>query len=115
MKIAIVGTRDPKVSFEEWSELISDRIKDTDTIVSGGAKGIDTYAARLAELCGCELVEFKPEYKRYGRAATLVRNTKIVEESDMVIAFPSDSSKGTYDTIRKAQKAGKQVKVIKIW
>lgn len=114
MRIAIVGTRDTKISFDEWSEYLLGEIKNTDTIVSGGAKGIDTYAANLAKLCGCKLVEFKPEYKRYGRAATIIRNTKIVEESDMVVAFPSDSSKGTYDTIRKAQKAGKQVKVIKI-
>ena len=59
-------------------------------------------------------MEHIPDYPKYGRGATLVRNTKIVEEADKVIAFPSKESKGTYDSINKARKLNKLLKIINI-
>ncbi|MDE6337987.1 MAG: DNA-protecting protein DprA, partial [Muribaculaceae bacterium] len=50
MKLAIVGTRKPGVSFQEWEKLILSRINvsDVSLIISGGAKGIDAYAKLFA-------------------------------------------------------------------
>jgi len=44
----------------------------------------------------------------------LVRNTLIIEDSDYVLALPSKDSKGTWDSIRKAQNLNKRVKIIQI-
>ena len=46
MKLAIVGTRNPGVSYQEWEHLLISKINvsNVSLVVSGGAKGIDTYA-----------------------------------------------------------------------
>lgn len=42
------------------------------------------------------------------------RNTLIVQNANCVLAFVSASSKGTWDTIRKAESAGKRVIIVKV-
>lgn len=113
MNVAIVGTREPKISYEKFKTLVSAHVSQGDIIVSGGAKGIDSYARRYAEESNLELHEYKPDYKKYGRGAPLVRNTTIVDDCDVLLAFPSEKSRGTYDTIRKANKLNKPVYPIK--
>lgn len=112
-KVAIIGVRNPNISYGDWKERYQDLILSykPEFIVSGGAKGIDSYAKKLSEDLNISLLEFKPDYKTYGKNAPLVRNELIVKNSDVIIAFPSESSKGTYDTIRKAKKFNKTVRV----
>ena len=109
LKIGIVGTRKPKITFEEFSKII-DGFKPTH-IVSGGAKGIDTFAENYAKLNNLPFTIFSPEYNKYGRIATFVRNQQIVDASDMVIAFPTKDSKGTIDTIKRTKRSNKSLKV----
>ena len=71
--------------------------------------------ASLAEEMGLPLLEFKPDYGKYGRGAPLVRNTEIVNAADYVLAFPSGDSKGTYDAIRKARQTRKMLRVCALW
>ena len=80
-------------------------------IVSGGAKGVDSIAKRIASLYGIAFKEFPAEWDRYGKKAGPIRNSKIVENADVVVAIPSPSSKGTWDTVRKAEKRGLKVYV----
>ena len=76
MKIAVIGSR----SFNDYDlvkkELAS--IQDITEIVSGGASGADTLAARYARENGIRLTEFYPEWEKFGRAAGPKRNTSIV-------------------------------------
>lgn len=109
LKIGIVGTRKPKITFEEFSKIIDD-YKPTH-IVSGGAKGIDTFAENYAKLNNIPFTTFPPEYNKYGRIATFIRNQQIVDASDMIIAFSSKESKGTIDTIRRTKRSNKSLKV----
>ena len=115
-KVAITGSRKPALDYQQWKEKYSAIILSFNPIViiSGGASGIDAYAAQLSKDLNIPLLEFKPDYKTYGRGAPLQRNTLIVENSDVVIAFPSESSKGTYDTIRKAKQLNKTVRVCRL-
>lgn len=83
-------------------------------LVSGSSKGIDSYVKRFSDESGIKLVEFKPDYARYGRNAPLVRNTQIAQYTDIVVAFQSEDSRGTYDTISKSHKYGKQIIIKKI-
>ena len=115
MKLAIVGSRE----FENYDLLCAEvaKIQKTqkiDLIVSGGAKGADTLAKKFAALNQIPLMEFLPDYDCYGRGAPLKRNTLIVRNSDVVLAFVAATSKGTWDTIRKAQAAGKKVIIVKV-
>ncbi len=85
---------------------------EADEIVSGGAKGVDQCAARYAEIHQIKLTEFLPDYTRYGRAAPIVRNKKIVDYADEVLIFWNGTSKGTHSVIQYAQKIQKVHKVL---
>lgn len=73
-------------------------------VVSGGARGADTMARVYALENSIPMIEFYPYYELYGRKAPLFRNTEIVDQSDILIAFPTSSSRGTWDSVRKAKK-----------
>ncbi len=115
MNIAIVGGRD----FNDYTLLKEsilayiDAHEKPENIVSGGAKGADTLATQFATEMGIPLLIFKPDYQRYGRGATLVRNTQIIENAEVVFAFWDGQSKGTKDSIKKAEKLEKELYVIK--
>ena len=116
MKIAIVGTRNPGVSYQEWESILLSKINASEIslIISGGAKGIDTYAKLFAGRHHIPLMEYLPEYSKYGRKATLRRNIQIVREASTVIAFPSPDSKGTFHSIREAKRLSKRLIVVNI-
>ena len=109
MKLAIIGSRNcPPIDIEAHLKSMPD------TIVSGGAKGADTYAREFAQKHNLNLIEFLPDYDKYGRKAPLVRNKLIVEECDCVLAFWDGKSRGTKFTIDYANEKGKPVKIIQI-
>lgn len=109
MKLAIIGSRTcPPVDIEQYLKYIPE------TIVSGGAKGADTYAREFAQKHNIKLIEFLPKYDKYGRAAPLVRNILIIEECDCVLAFWDGKSRGTMYTIDWAKKNGKACKDCKL-
>ena len=115
MKLAIVGSRE----FTDYDLLCREvaKIQETQTIdliVSGGAKGADTLAKKFAAKNRIPLMEFLPDYSRYGRGAPLQRNTLIVQNADWVLAFVTPTSKGTWDTIRKAERANKRTIIIRV-
>ena len=106
MKIAIVGSR-------TVTDIALDGVIPTDCteIVSGGARGADSEAAAWARSHGVPLVEFLPDYERYGRAAPIKRNEEIAKYADELIAFWDGHSRGTKSTIDFFKKAGKKVTV----
>lgn len=106
MKVAVVGSR------SIFATDISMYISDGDEIVSGGAVGVDSCAAEYAKKNGLKLTVFLPQYKRYGRAAPIERNKKIVDYADKIIAFWDGKSKGTLSVIKYAEKTGKQCEII---
>lgn len=116
MKLAIIGTRNPGVSYQEWEKLLLGKINpdEIQMIISGGAKGIDTFAKLFATRHHKPYMEFAPQYSVYGRYATLKRNTQIVREASTVIAFPSAESRGTYHSIKEAQRLGRRVIVVNL-
>ena len=107
MKLAIVGSR-------SLANIVLDAYitEDAEEIVSGGALGVDLCAAEYAKKKGLRLTEFLPQYERYGRAAPIVRNKKIVDYADKIIVFWDENSKGTLSVIQYAKKIGKPFEVI---
>ncbi|WP_303644606.1 SLOG family protein [Bacteroides caecimuris] len=116
MKLAIVGILNPRVSYAEWEELLLSEVNTFDVamVVSGGAKGVDSIAKRFAARHHIPLMEFLPNYVKFGRYATLRRNTQIVKEANCVIAFPSSNSRGTLHNINEAKRLGKHMTIINI-
>ena len=106
MKVAVVGSR------SIFTTDIGMYISDGDEIVSGGAVGIDSCAAEYAKKNGLKLTVFLPRYERYGRAAPIARNKKIVDYADKIIAFWDGKSKGTLSVIKYAEKTGKLCEII---
>ena len=106
MKVAVVGSR------SIFAPDISMYISDGDEIVSGGAVGVDSCAAEYAKKNGLKLTVFLPQYERYGRAAPMARNKKIVDYADKIIAFWDGKSKGTLSVIKYAEKTGKLCEII---
>lgn len=106
MKIAIIGSR--SITAPDLESYISE----CDEIVSGGADGVDSYAAEYARAHGLKLTEFLPQYERYGRGAPIVRNKEIVNYADKIVVFWNGSSKGTLSVIKYAEKIGKPCKII---
>lgn len=74
------------------------------TVVSGGAAGVDSWAAEFAEERGITVVVIRPNWKKHGRGAGFHRNTEIVLAGDDVIAYWDGQSRGTLDSIKKAHK-----------
>lgn len=110
MKLAIIGSRNcPPIDILSQLKYIPD------TIISGGAKGADTYAREFAKKYNLKLIEFLPEYDKYPpKVAPLVRNKLIVENCDCILAFWDGKSRGTKYTLDYARQLGKPIKVVQI-
>ena len=82
-------------------------------VVSGGATGADAMARDWARERGVALLEHLPA--EFTSVVLKARNTLIVRDCALVVAFLSRRSRGTKDTIAKArdsgQAAGRQVVV----
>ena len=109
MKVAIVGSRAyPHLS--KVREYILNLPLDT-IIVSGGARGVDKCAEKVANSIGLQTEIYPADWHKYGKAAGMKRNQQIVEASDKIIAFWDGESKGTKNTIDSAKKLGKEITV----
>lgn len=84
---------------------------DFDTIIEGGAKGVDSLAREYAIANGLNLITKYPDWTIHGRIAALLRNTEMVKICDKGVAIWDGKSRGTKDTISKLKRAGKLLKV----
>ena len=114
MKLGIVGSR--SINLAKARNILDETIKKdkVTTIISGGARGVDTVAKDFAIDNNIGLIEFLPDYKSYGRYAPIRRNTDIINNSDYILALWDGNSKGTQDSIKKAKNLNKIVKVIRL-
>jgi hypothetical protein len=116
MRIAIIGSRrraDREAVVAFVATLSSD-----DVVVSGGARGPDTWAEEAARARGLSVSIHKPNLdgvRSRGEATRSLfeRNQRVVDDCDRVVAFVAPDRKGgTEDTIRRAEKAGKPVTIL---
>ena len=109
MKLLIVGSR--SITDYDLSLYVDESI---DLIISGGAAGVDTLAEKYADKKGISKLILKPDYKRYGKAAPIIRNKMMVDLCDALIVIWDGKSKGTKHTIDYAQKVGKPLTIITV-
>jgi predicted Rossmann fold nucleotide-binding protein DprA/Smf involved in DNA uptake len=111
MKIAVVGSR----TFNDYDLLkksLDNLYPNISLIISGGAKGAYSLAEKYAKDEGIPTQIFKPNWKKYGKAAGFVRNKDIIAASDMVIAFWDCVSHGTKNSIEHAYTMNKPVIIV---
>ena len=116
MKIAIIGPR--HLIDEAIVRAFVRTLQSTDTVISGGAIGVDTWAVDEAKKLSVSYLVIVPDYTRYpAKVAPLVRNCEIVDKSDRVVAFWNglrsgpNKSTGTIHAVKYAKKKGKPFEV----
>ncbi len=114
MYIAIVGSRsfsDYELFTEKMIELLVVNTIMPTKIISGGAKGVDTLAEQFAEQFNIPTEIIKPDWT-LGRGAGMIRNSEIIKNANVVVAFWDGKSKGTADSINKAKRGNKILYII---
>jgi len=78
-------------------------------IISGGAKGVDQAGEQWARQKDIPIERFDPDWKRFGRGAGPMRNRKMAQNADALIAIWDGKSKGTQNIIDLAKHQGLEV------
>lgn len=117
MKVAIIGSR-TRQDKQNVVDLVNSLPEDA-VVISGGCRGVDTWAAEAAKARGLMVCEYLPNLPAKGSArheftkAYYARNKLIAEAADVVYAFVSaDRKGGTENTIGHAKKAGTKVIIL---
>jgi len=125
MKVAVIGSR----TFNDYKRL--KRILDLypiSKIISGNASGADTLGEKYADKKGIKkdiypakwddlttepcIIKTNKYGKQYNALAGHNRNTDIINNCDMIIAFWDKKSKGTKDSLDKAQAQKKTTLIV---
>lgn len=113
MRVIIAGGRD----YHNYSTLLDAIVEcnfNIQTVVSGGAKGVDALGERYAESADVPLHIYPADWEKNGRAAGPIRNRKMAENADALIAIWDGKSRGTKNMIETATKLGLLVYVKRV-
>ena len=121
MRVMVTGSRDWRdietVKDALWaviSEGESDKMRDY-TLIQGCASGADAIARSIAVEWGLTVEDYWPDFYGFPFAeACLRRNVAMVESNpDVLLAFPTARSRGTWHAVKAAKKAGIEVRIVK--
>lgn len=109
MKIAIVGSRSITDKELVWSfmEECHQFNPELDKIVSGGARGVDSFAEEYAKIHKIRTCIFKPDWEKYGKSAGFIRNADIIGKCDICICIWDGTSHGAKHDITLCEEMGK--------
>ena len=111
MKVLICGSRG--WTNEEYMRRVFKQLlnKGMQTLITGGARGADKMAEKIATELGVPNIVIPAKWKEYGAVAGMIRNSEMLKlEPDLVVAFFLGATRGTRDTVHKAIKAGIETK-----
>jgi hypothetical protein len=105
-RLLVTGSRD-------WSDVSAvDRVirhHAPDALIHGAQRGLDAIAADVAFLLDVPVIEAYPAWWEWeGKAAGGLRNQRMLDQGcpDEAVAFPLPSSRGTWDMVRRCERAG---------
>lgn len=116
MKVGIVGSR-RRYDKESVIKLV-DSLNENDIVVSGGCRGVDTWAEERAQERRLQVVVFRPKLLGVKNKGDMIkcfyaRNQQIAECCDVLYAFVApDRCGGTENTIKYALDLNKKVVVL---
>lgn len=116
MKYGIVGSRRRKD--KETVVAFVNGLEEEDVVVTGGCRGVDTWAAEAATARGLRTRIMRPDTSKCRTRFEVAdayydRNRRIAAESDVVVAFvASDRRGGTENTIEHAKRLGRAIRIV---
>ena len=117
MRVLVCGSRkqpDLDIIWETLDALA--KAENIDCIIEGDAPGADRVAGHWAKRRKVDLYCYPADWDKYDKSAGFIRNKQMLDEGkpDLVLAFWDGKSPGTKNMIEQAEKAGVEVKVIRI-
>lgn len=112
MKTIIAGSRTLK-DYKLIQEAVTASEFDITRVIVGGALGIDQLAEKWAKEKFIQYTVFYPDWSK-GKAAGYIRNEKMAEHADALIAIWDGESRGTSNMVDIARKYGLKVYVKKV-
>ena len=114
-RVVVAGSR----NFDDYKRLSAELDKflvgkKNVTIVSGTARGADRMGEQYAAEHGYKVEQFPAEWGVYHKGAGPIRNMKMVQSADAVVAFWDNKSSGTRNIIDCARQENIPYKVISI-
>ena len=115
-KVIVAGCR----NFNDYDFLekkldnILQRVSGEICIVSGKADGADALGERYALRKGYCIEGYPAEWALHGKAAGPIRNEKMAQNADALVAFWDGKSRGTKNMIETAKKYGLKIRIINI-
>jgi hypothetical protein len=104
----IAGSRDI-TNYITVLEAINHSGFEIDTVVSGGARGVDDLGVRWAEENNKNYIVFPAKWGKHGKGAGHVRNREMAEYADALIAVWDGKSRGTANMIKEAEKRNLEI------
>lgn len=117
MNLAVVGSRgitDKAVIWKAIEDYIAESGQVCESIISGGARGVDSIAEAWADAHGVKKVIWLADWDRFGKSAGYRRNINIIESATHVLAIYDGKSRGTAHSIRLAKDHFKKLKVVEV-
>ena len=115
-RVIIAGTRDfsdYQLLRDKCDAILSSKRQDCNIIiVSGTARGADRLGERYAKERGFQLRQFPADWLNDEKKAGPIRNAKMADNADALIAFWDGESRGTKNMINNARRKGLAVRVI---
>lgn len=113
MRVIIAGSRDI-IEYSLVYKAILDSGFTVTEVISGCASGVDSLGERYADSNQIPIRYFPADWRKYGKAAGPLRNQKMAEYADALIAIRKDMSRGTTDMINRARRLGLKIYVFDI-
>jgi YspA, cpYpsA-related SLOG family len=111
--VAVVGSRD-FADLDRVRQFIAS-LPPGWVVLSGGAPGVDRCANETARALGLPWLEYFAEWERDGRdLAGRIRNQRVAERCDRMVAFWDGRSTGTQDAFKRARALGRHVIVYRL-
>ena len=116
MRVLIYGGRDFTPTPEAWRWLdevifgyeLADWERDEITVISGGARGADSFGEEAAKAWGTQIEVYPADWGTHGKRAGFLRNQQMLDSGvDVAVQFPG--GRGTADMRRRLDKAGVKV------
>ena len=112
MKVIVAGSREGFVAKNTFEAIEESKFEITE-IVSGTARGVDKDGEYYAGLNKIPVTRFIPDWNLEGKKAGILRNIKMAEYADALVAVWDGKSVGTKHMIETMQKLNKPVYVYK--
>lgn len=100
-KIAFTGGRDYTDDVTVYTVL---NVLQPDYVLVGDADGLDRLVRTFCKRLAIPFTKFVADWETHGKSAGPMRNSKLLEEAELLIAFPG--GRGTANCIQQAQEQG---------